>query len=143
MRHHWVRRITGLRADGVVEDNELRSTLCDFPQPRKRIVLAIERIERVEHVDDVVGASDCARHVEHVANVKAYVGISGSRIFDRLGVAIDSLDAPPSIPEQVVAAAAAPASDIEQPLPGIFRDRAEGALDRLLLARMRIVTVAN
>jgi len=94
MRHHWVRRITGLRADGVVEDNELRSTLCDFPQPRKRIVLAIERIERVEHVDDVVGASDCARHVEHVANVKAYLGISGSRIFDRLGVAIDSLDAP-------------------------------------------------
>ena len=67
-------------------------------------------------------ARDGAWDVEHVANVEADRGVGRARIVDRLGVAIDSLDMTPSMTAQVVGAAAAPASDVEQPLSGIFRN---------------------
>src|SRR5580704_7371652 len=143
MWHHRVWRVIGLRADGVVEDDEPRVGLGDLAQLRERFALAIESIEGVEHVDDVEGTADRARDVEHVANMEPDLRPGHARILDRFGVAIDSLDVAPSIAAQVVGAAAAPATYVKRPLVWIFRDRAKGAINRLLLAGMRVVAVAN
>src|SRR5437879_8513944 len=75
--------------------------------------------------------------------MKFDIGIGCLRIGDRIVVAIDSLEIAPSMTAQIFRAPSATTSDIENPVPRIFRSRVERALDRFLLTSMRVITIAN
>src|ERR1700687_4098821 len=130
-------------ADRIVEDGKARAQLGDFPQRRERVALIRERIEGVEHIDDIELARDGRGDVEHVASVKLDIGIGCLCVSDRIVVAIDSRETAPSMTAQIFRAPAATASNIEDQVPRIFRNRAKRTLNRFLLASMRVIPVAN